>query len=351
MQSTELRDILAPFNLIVNSKALSINYRALALSPTHVRGCSPFGVMEVEAATGLSREVYVDGNSFLQILRSLPIDAFEMTASDTGLSWKCGAAKGQLALLSEKVEIPAIEWPNKPFSEVSANFSKALDLGGSACGTTALLSDGIYGIMIRNTDELSAFSSDNITIASAKLGDAIEDAPDTITISPISQRLLSLVTGNKAAIAFTDKAVYCQTPTSKLVIQQTSQLKYDIKTTISNYLAQENKIELNRDVITSFIRRAEALSEEKNKAVVAISVDNGTVRLSFNEDKASSEEYYLAEGGPDIKVDPVLVDVRKIAKALSSSSAIVFDYADRNSLVLHGENDFVFVVGGKSPTK
>jgi hypothetical protein len=120
---------------------------------------------------------------------------------------------------------------------------------------------------------------------------------------------------------------------------------------VLGFQSQEIKIDLNRDVITKFIRRAEALAEDRGQTSVAISVDNGSVRLTFAEGKSSSEEYYLAEGQTEVNVVPITVDSRRLSKALSQASVIVFDYAAKDVLALRGAEDFIFILSGKSDKK
>jgi hypothetical protein len=348
--ASELSQKLTPFGVLTNSKALSVNYRAFSVGPNSINACSAFGALETAIDTGLDKQIFVDGDSFFQVMKSLPAAALEMKVTDQSLMWKCGSAKGQLALLGDAVEIVKPEWSSKiEFQDVSSSFSKALDLGSIACGTTALLSVGLYGVVIDNDNGLFAYSTDNNTIASAKLGDVLKKA-DKCYLSPDSSRLVSMLTGKEGAKIAIDgeKSLFIQTNDSKLVVKQIPPIKFDIKKMVSMFSSQEIKIMLNRDVIAAFIRRADALAEEKGKASVAIGVDNGTVKLEFAEGKSSSEEYYLAEGATDINVEPIVVDSRRMAKALSNVNSLIFDYASKGALVLRGADEFVFVVSGKT---
>jgi hypothetical protein len=355
MLAPDLSKKLAPFAAIVNPRALSINYRAIRISPKFINACAAFGALEVAIETGLDKEIFVDGDSFLQVLKSLPPSEFEMHISnEQTLSWKCGAARGQLALLNEKVEVVRPEWLEKTeFVPIGSNFGKSLDLASLSCGSTALLSVGLYGILLDNEGSLTGYSSDNNTMASARLGSKIESAPAACCLAPDGAKLVSMLANQeKSMIAIDGKnSVFVETPDTKLVVKQIPPLKFDIKKVVLGFQSQEIKIDLNRDVITKFIRRAEALAEDRGQTSVAISVDNGSVRLTFAEGKSSSEEYYLAEGQTEVNVVPITVDSRRLSKALSQASVIVFDYAAKDVLALRGAEDFIFILSGKSDKK
>lgn len=351
MKASEVASRFAPFGALINKHALSDNYKALLLTPTSVRAMSAYGAMETELALGVDSEVAIEGDAFLQILRSLPVAEFELGASDGVIKWKCGVATGRLAVMGSKVNIPSPPWPEdlRPV-EVASDFALGLDLGGMACGTTALLSVGLYGIIVTNVEgNLTAYASDNTTMSRAVLGPNIPGAPEAFTITPDAARLIGMVSQRgKAAFMFDDTTLWLQTPDTKLVIKQSPAIKVDLRGIADSYLGDKIKLDLNRDVISAFIRRAEALTEERGKAGVKMSVKDGAVRLSFEESRAAQEEYYLAEGGPKVDVDEIEVDARRLGRALSHSGHIVFDYAKRGALVLRGGAGFAFIISAKA---
>jgi hypothetical protein len=311
-----------------------------------------FGAMEVEVATGLSSEVLVDGESFLQILRSLPAGEMTMSATGSSLAWECGKAKGQLALMAEGAQVMPVLIPDGvEFTEVGAGFGKGLDLGSLACGTSALMSVGLFGVSISLNEGVRAYSSDDNIIAAAKMCDSIKGLTDSVTLSPNSAKLLATLTSrDKATVAVDAQTVYCKTPDAKLVLKQIPPLKYKIGDQLTGFAAEEIKVPLQRDVVAAFIRRAEALTEEKKRTDVAVSVVAGQgVKLTFADGKSSSEEYYVAEGMAESSVDPILIDSRRLARALSQASRVVFDHVAKKALVLRGDQEFVFVVAGKRP--
>jgi hypothetical protein len=336
---------------MVNASALSANYRALSLSSTRVAGSAVFGAMEIAVDTDLASEVFVDGESFLQVLRSLPAGELKLAATASSLSWTCGAAKGQLALMGENLRVVPVEIPEDlQFTEVDSNFGRGLDRGGIACGSSALMSLGLYGVSITNGADVRAYSSDDNIIASARMGATIHRMPAVATLSPAGAKILTALTSSgKASVAVDDQTVYCRSSAARLMLKQIPPLKYKIADQLATFLPESINIPLKGDIIAAFIRRAEALTEEKRRTDVSISVTDGAVRLSFIDGKSSSEEYYLAEGGGAISVDPILVDSRRLARALGQASRIAFDHIERGALVLRGDQEFVFVIAGKSP--
>lgn len=353
MKTSEASASFAPFGALVNRHALSENYKSLLLAPGFVRGMSAFGVMETEIPLGIVGEVAVEGEAFLQILRSLPSADLELHTSDNTLQWKAGAAKGRLALVSSKVSIPTPPWPEGlVLHEIGANFVRGLDLGSVACGTTALMSLGLFGIHVVNANgSMIAYTSDNTTMSRARVGDEVPGAASFMTLTPDALRLISVLAGRgKMSIQFDETSVWCQTPDTKLVIKQTTPIKVPLRDSIDNFLGEEVKVELNRDIISSFIRRVDALAEDRGKANVTISVEEGAVRLFFEESRASQEEYYLADGGVKVNVAPVVVDARRFGRVLANATHVVFDYADKGALVLRGSLDFAFIISAIAPS-
>lgn len=349
MLATELYAKVAPFAMLCSKHALSPNYRALMLSNDKVRGCASFGAMEVDVNLGLEREIYVNAEAFLQVTRSLSNKDLELSVRENVLAWKCGAARGQLAILSEKISIDETTFVVEPVFELPAGFSRSLDLGSIAAGTTALLSVGLYGVLLDNGSILKAYASDDTTISICKLSDPVDDTALAVTLSPDAAKLLATITRKPAMLSFSATAVFCKTGDTRLVLKQVPALKHDIKSIAAGFSKSEISLPLDREIITNFNRRADALAEE-GKAIVTIRVEDGMTKLAFVDGVSSTEEFYLVDAASDISVDPIHIEARRMSKALAQATNIVFDYAEQNVLVLRGENEFAFVISGKRPT-
>lgn len=326
---------------------MSSAYQVLHITPTSVRGCAAFGIMEVEVALDDIKDFYIDADTFLSILKNLPNAELELSLKDKVLHWLCGPARGQYAC-KDQVTMPELKWEKTPSTELPSDFSKNLELGSLACGTTALLSVGLYGTVLENNSELCAYASDDTTISCCQLSEGIEDSVEKATFSPDACRLLGVITNrNKAALAIDATTLYCQTSDTKLILKQIPPLKQDINNALENFQKSDISISLNREVIKAFIARAEALTEEKGRAVVTISVEDRATQLRFVENTSITEQFYLVEDAPDIKVPPIAIEARRLSKALAHSKEIIFDYAEKRVLILRGDNEFQFVIMGK----
>lgn len=350
MKATELSKALAPFFKLINKKAHTASYRALLLTDSFVRGCSAFGVMEIEVELELDADIHVDGDEFLQVLKSLPAAELKLTVDNTKLVWVCGQAKGQLAVLGENIEIPELPDELQPEIEMDEFFSEALAIGSLSAGGAPLMSAGLYGALICNTEDgLFVYGSDDTTVSSARLGETLPDSVEQAVLSPEALALLQVVSDDQGAmLAFDNKAVYCNTASTRLVLNQIAPLRHKIQEIIEVHAEANITAPLDHDTVLTFIKRAEALSSDNGSPFVSISVENGNARLAFESGKNSSEEYYVVEGGADINVPPITVEARRLAKALGYASHLVFDHAEDEALVLKGDHDFIFVLSGKA---
>lgn len=335
--------------MLCDKNAISPSYRVLHLDKELVRGCSAFGIMEISTSLDINKSCYIEAESFLQVLKSMPEADLEFVVKDNALHWKCGAANARLAIKAEEITIPELIIPDLKFTSLDTGFSKNLSLGSIACGTTALMSIGLYGITFDNSYNLEVYASDNATISGCIVNKQISVAPAQFYLSPAASRVLEVTSGiDQCEVAIDEnKSVYCVAPSVKLLLKQSAPLKQDIKAMISRFDTEELTTPLNKDVIAAFIRRAEALADEKGKSIVSMSVENRTTKLIFEGNTASSQEYYLTEDAPDITVGPILIEGKRIAKALSHAKKLVFDYVNKKALVLRGDSNFMFVVSGK----
>src|SRR5580700_7683198 len=165
MIASELYARLSPFSQLCNRNALSPTYRSMFLSDSKVRGCAQFGAMECEVSLGINAEVVVDAEAFLQLLRSLPPSAdLKLEVKENIIIWACGAARGRISGIPEAVDIPVLAWDPGNLKEVPKEFSKLLELGALSCGSTALLSLGMYGIQLDNKEGFTVSASDDATL-------------------------------------------------------------------------------------------------------------------------------------------------------------------------------------------
>jgi hypothetical protein len=350
MLSTDLARAIAPFRQMMNKGALSPTYRSLRLEADIIYGCSNYAVLEVKVDLGIDgASVCVDASSFLAIIASLP-DKQEITLSveDSVLLWKCGQAKGRLAVLPE-INIPLIHkvadrtilsrpakrgaWtPTPPFRE-------ALELGAISAGSDSYASAGLYGIVIDNREKLRIYASDSATISDAiVLDEPLKGCPDIVTISPEGAELLhALLRDKKATVEFDDKSIFVRGADFQCIIKQVAPLKKDISKILENFSAAETVAEIPADRVAAFIKRVAAISENKKTTHVTIAASAGQMTMAFVEGTAAADEYYLVDGLADLPDLPeVLVDGGKMARALSHCTEIVLDHVERALIILRG---------------
>ena len=342
MKADDIYSSLEPFRLL-SRKGLSPIYRVLHCTPEKVSGCATFGQMEIEIDMGLSEPIFVYTDNFLALLRSLPAQEVTFTCVGHALEWECGKAKGKISCV-EDIEMPSFEW-KQPHTALAKDFAKRLDSIDLGLSST-LLSVGVYGFTFENGHDLRAYCSDTISIASVKLAETIAKSPDKLTLNPEAVKLLMKMIRNEPKIIFDDTSVYLETDDAKLILKQIPKLKHDIKALASDFTEHKITAPLNSDVIGAFMRRADALAEDKNNTHIFISLDKGAVALRFEDERSMSEESYEAE--TNVVTKPVKVQVSALVKALPYASEMVFDYAEKGVFVLRGDNDFFYAISGSA---
>jgi hypothetical protein len=318
--------------------------------------------MQCDIDLGLDNEIYVNCEDFLQLLRSLPDSEFEPQLTEGALRWTCGPAKGHLSLMTserEQIIVPAPDFVGpQPEGTVDAKFGEGLELGSLSCGSMSLRTLGLQGVQIKNSNgKAYAYATDNTTFSACCLGEALDEPigrpganePKMITLLPEATELLSalLKRDGISLLTFDNSSVYCVTLKAKLLLHQVPPLRTDISLILNDFARSDVSMPLYREAVSSFIKRAEALSDSAARAMVEISVEDGRTRLLFSEATAGSEEYYIVQGGPKVTVQPVRLEAHRLAKALAHANDLIFDYANHNVLILRGDNEFVFAVTGR----
>jgi hypothetical protein len=347
MRATDLYALLSPFSLLVDKRALSAHYRCLLLTSTHVRGAADFGIMEVACELGIDRDVYVDGETFLALLRSHRRAAeIEFRVKDA-LHWRCGQREGKLAIIHD-VEMPELEYHPHQLFRLPPTFSHALSAGALGCGSTAVMSVGLYGVLFDHNDGgLFAYAADDQTISTASLCGPTGAPPGRYVLSPEAVTFLVDVTKcSPAHLGFDGVHVYCETPGTKVFLKQVATLSHDLPKYAAQFASQELSVKLNRDFIAAFIRDCVKMTEE-HSVRLAIGVEEGALKLTFTSATCAETAYCLTEGAPDITVTPIGFNPDELMRALPYASHIVFDYAaEHRALVLRGDDEFAFVIYG-----
>jgi hypothetical protein len=245
MLASELAARLSLFARFCNKRALSPVYRCVALSSRAVRAVSSLGALEVDVDLGSlgDRRVYVVGENFVNILRTLPAEELALRVGDT-LDWSCGRARGSIDLRTLD-DFPPFEWPARsPTFEVGDGFARGLKLGMLKPIGLSLRTLGLGGVVLDNRGpELWAYSTDVDTISAARLCARVPDSAAVATLVPESVPLLARVAQKPyAALAFDHRHLYCQALHTRLILNQTEPLGGDVSRVAA---ATSNSIRVN----------------------------------------------------------------------------------------------------------
>lgn len=351
MKAHELSAALRPYKAVVNPRALSPAYRVIEIG-AKLRASCGWAHIETDAAL-LDKPACVDGAAFIAVVESLSSEQeFAVSRGDGTLDWKCGSAKGRLALVPE-IDLPTYSRRLNPFAcKPSADMRKALDLGSLSSGTNALATVGLFGVRIEVGEKMRVLSSDNMTISLAEVtnaGDAPLKGPDVATFSPEGIELLVSVLGREnSTLELDDKAAHVVAGTTRVRVNQIDKLATDLHKIIANYDTADVTVKLPRERVAAFVKRAGALAEAKRHTAVWIGAEKGRLTLSFSEGTASSDEYYLVEGLDVPDLPAVQIDANKLARALSDSDDLVLDHIERSVLVLRGDKPaFQYLISGR----
>jgi hypothetical protein len=345
MKVAQLQGLLAPFKTLSNPKSLATKNKALYLSPTLVRGCSSYGILEagVELALPAGEECFVDAQTFLSVLASLPDGGtLELALQAGALCWQAGSAKGKLAVLDVQ-DMPVIEGePEFDIAyEVTAEFIKALDCGALSCNDESLANVGMYGVVINNIDFPSIGTSDNTTISFCPFGDEVlEQFPESICLPPKGTNILSSIVRKEGIIWFGDETFNYADENYRFLMRSIPPLKHDIRGMVERFCGGDIIVPIPPDRVQAFIRRATALAETKKSTYVSLGAAEGHLFLSFSEGVSESDEFYLIDEMELPDMPAVRLDANKLARALSEAQEVVMDFMDKKVVVLTNTKTF-----------
>lgn len=358
MLSNELVAILGPFAQMTNRNALSAVYRSLRIEPDHIRTSSAYGILEAKVALGLPEPIVIDTASFVAVIKSLPTQEEVILEVKAGaLQWECGMATGKLALAARETVISAIGViPDAPTYKMDKrrrdDFSEALELGGLSCGPVSMASAGIFGVVLDNRENFCVLSSDSVTIARCLLSPAIESFPDQLVLSPEAASLLSAVLDSageaEASIIAANTAIYISAGALSLMLRPIPALKHDLRKLAAEFYDCDTLVDLPKERVGAFIKRAAALAENKQNTHVQLSAINGAMSLTFAEGASASEEYYLVDKLEVPDLPPIMLEAGRLARALAHTSYIGLDHIERGVIVLSGKAPpFSYYISGR----
>ena len=343
---------LALLGEVADKNAISVNYRAIALTPKHARAAAPFGIMRTTLDLGLADDAAVDAADFLAVLRSAPPAPFAAELRDQALHWRCGPASGHLSLIA--AEVPEPIYDGELTSLVGDEFGSGLALGALAAGSSPTArAAGFDGVQLTNRNGYAyALASDNIVISSCRLGDRLPlpEGETIVTLRPQAAALLGELAqrDDEVFIGIDRTVVYVLTEHSELQLNRLAPLPVDIAEKLAPYHREQQAMPLLHETVSAFLKRAADLAEVRQQAMVEIAVEDGRTRLMFREITGSTEEYYeIVKGGPKFTAAAVRVEARRLAQALGHADRMVFDYVGEHRLFLRGPDEFIFGISGR----
>lgn len=352
MKAADLARALAPFKLLASRAAMQPQHRSLQITPEVVRGASSFGLLEQRLALGNTEEFCVDAATFLAVVDSLPGSGeVELTAVNNVVHWRCGQAKGKLAQVAVEAMPTIPERRRRRGWKVPAEFARNLSLGALSCHTPALSAVGMYGVVIRQRpDGCDICASDDTTVSASQWQHEIAGAPATMTFIPDAIDLLAQVIDRdgQGVIECEDDGLWYRDDNRRCLIRQVPPLSKDIGEVRDKYRAEAVPVELPKEPVRAFIRRATALAESKRHTYVDFGVVEGRLMLAFEEGTAQAEEYYLVDDPNLPDLEPVKLNALRVARALGHASYIALDYAKQGVVVLrHDDPDFTYLVAAR----
>lgn len=306
--------------------------------------------MRSNADLGLKDEIFVDANTFIAVVDSLPNDQeVKFSASEGALAWKCGAARGKLAL----VDINEMQKPRAPKDgdefKIKESFIRALGLGALSCDSNSLHSVGMYGVVIDNRKRVGILSSDNTTVSHARFDSRGFAGPEQFTIVPDAVELLTEVLQVDGQMTLSKDYAYYQDEFHQCQVGRVADLKYDLQEVRAKFAKPEIVVPLPRERVIAFTKRASALASNRRETYIFLGAEKGKLTMAFAEGAAQSDEYYLVDELEVPEMEPVKLDASKFAKALEHSSEVALDFITENVVVLRGAA-FEYIISGRART-
>ena len=355
MLSVDFVTLLVPFKLMLNKNALSPVYSTIELTPTRMYGCSAYAMMEVHGDIGINKSCFVNAATFITVIDSLPERGdVTLVVTEGSLNWKCGRARGKLALVKLDTEMPKINrrMDKNNAWKVDRLFSKTLQLGAISCDNNSLSSVGMYGIVVDNRKYTTIYSSDNTTVSACRLGEYnVEQMPDMFTLPPEGAMLLAAVCKNGGTAEFSDTDVFYYNEGVKVLIRYSMPLRHDISKILERNLVSEDMVvQLPEGRMEAFMKRVNAIAESQRHATVSLHVKKDRISLSFDEGTAASDEYYVVTGlEPTKGMDAVHMSAAKVARALAHVNTVVLDRLADRVVILRGDAPlYYYIVAGKA---
>jgi hypothetical protein len=345
--------LFEPFRLVCDPHSLEPKYRMVLVEPKQVSASTAKAAMVSQYALNIDQPFALEVANLYSVAASLPPDAeLEFELQDSVLNWSCGRSRGRLATKPPFTVDPLPEMP-KDDIDCSQTLSTLFQFGALSCSNQALSTIGLYGMsVVPDGDHLWCFSSDNVTIAAARMATPKGlTLKDTMTVgAPETALLASLAARTKSFMAFTPKAIFFQDADYDAVIHLVKPLNHNLYDLATKYLADDAVHDINKERVQAFVKRATFLAETRQNAIVIVHAEGESLTLEFNEQLAQTEEHYpITEGFKVNEPVSVAVDAVKLAKALANCDQLLLDNMDKHVIVFRAKNSsFHYIISGHS---
>jgi hypothetical protein len=350
-----LTDVLEPFQFVCHANALATDYRRLFITNNRIKGRSARASIDAMYSLGIDEPFSIDFGLLYPLVKSLNAGGnteIEFKYEGDVLSWKSGAGHGRLAVAGTKDVEMLPRMSSNQGLVVSKELVKTLELGSIACSNSALESIGLHGmIMLEDNEKAFCISSDNVSIACASM--PVEEGQlhsGTITVKPDDAQLLSLLASREGGrMVFNENAIYYSDPAIRAVVSPVSPLQHNLYDICSRNFDADKVARLPKDRIAAFVKRAAALTENREHCSVIVRAADNQITLEFTENRASSEEMYLLEDVSVPTPTEVMVDAIKLGKALQNCDYMLLDHMHRSMLVFRSADlSFHYLLAGRS---
>lgn len=343
MKASDLADALSIYSGVCRKSAVTEEYRCLLLSPNSIRGCAPFGIVETKFDLPISEPVYVEGEKLIGLVKTLPDQEIELKATKSSLQWKCGSSKGQFSLRGTKPPSD-IQLPTEITFEAPEGFGDNLLLAATSCDSPALVSLGLFGIVLEGSEEgIVAYSSNNRTISRALPGPGI-DLDAHVTLSPDSVKLVALATRDSGTIlSIGESLLGVETSNRKMLLRQVAPLKTNIGDVLGRFKETNKVVPLQSKPVSEFLRRVQILSDSKGALRVQVEVKDDQTFFRFSDSGFENEISYENEDVEEFEAIANL-DARDFSSIVSKVDSIAFDYVDKGAMILLSEGGFRYIL-------
>lgn len=355
MNIPTLADVLEPFQYVCDANSLATDYRRLFITNNRIKARSARASIDAMYSLGLNDPFSIDFGLLYPLIKSLNASGnkeIKFEFEGMSLSWEAGAAHGKLSVTEPKEVDMLPRSPSNQGLSASKQLVRTLDLGCIACSNSALESIGLHGmIMLEDVGKAFCISSDNVSIACASM--PIEEGQiqsGVTTVKPQDAQLLSVLASREGGkLVFQENAIYYSDLAMRAIVHPVPALPHSLYEICSRNFEADRIAKLPKDRIAAFVKRATALTENREHCSVIVRAADSQITLEFTENRASSEEMYLLENVRVESPTEVMVDAVKLGKALLNCDEMLLDNMHKSLLVFRSANQsFHYLLAGRS---